>query len=239
MRIVKKDKFIIASCLFFMLLVIVGNVVLVLCNKEASAKDVFEKNANSVIEIKAITEEVGESYGTGEFVKNDGTIVTNAHVVTYSQLGEAMTFQNYFIRFMDSDYYIEVLLVKYDTNLDLAILKYNSKEHKFKAVEFGNSGEIRSGDKVFAVGNAMNYGLAVSSGIVSLPLINLTHASVTRNVIQCDLTIAEGNSGGALFDNKGKLIGITTFRSKDNAGKVVYGFAYCIPISVVINYINA
>lgn len=235
----KKDKFIITSCIIIMFLIAIDIVVTILCHSEISAKDIFEKNALSVVEIKAVTEEVGESYGTGEFVKSDGTIITNAHVVTYSQLGEATTFENYFIRFMDSDDYIKVSLVKYDANLDLAILKYNSKEHNFKAVEIGNSDNVKSGNKVFAIGNAMNYGLAVSSGIVSIPLINLTYDGVTRNVIQCDLTIAEGNSGGALFDDKGKLIGITTFRTKDNSGKVVYGFAYCIPISVAFNYLNS
>ena len=53
-----------------------------------------------------------------------------------------------------------------------------------------------------------------------------------------DLTIAQGNSGGALLNEKGKLIGITTFRTKDNSGNVIYGIVYCISINIVLDYIK-
>lgn len=235
---VKKDKIIIVSCCVIIMLLVVDLLIINLSVKELSAKDIFNKNALSVVEVKAETEEVGESFGTGEFIKNDGTIVTNAHVVTYKQAGDTTTFENYFIRFIDSDDYLPVTLVKFDVNLDLAILKYTTSEHQFSAVKIGDSKKVETGDKVFAIGNAMNYGLAISSGIISIPLLNLTYDGVTRKVIQCDLTIAEGNSGGALFDRNGKIIGITTFRTKDNAGQVVYGFAYCVPISIVVEYVE-
>ena len=61
---------------------------------------------------------------------------------------------------------------------------------------------------------------------------------LTRNVIQCDLTIAAGNSGGALLNDNGELIGITTFRTKDMSGNVIYGIVYCIPVNTVLGYIK-
>lgn len=68
--------------------------------------------------------------------------------------------------------------------------------------------------------------------------MNIIYEEKTRAVIQCDLTIAQGNSGGALLDKKGRLVGITTFRTKDNSGNVIYGIVYCIPINIVLNNIN-
>lgn len=235
----KVDRFLCLSCVIVIALLVVDISIALFGSSKMTANDVFNKNILSVVEIKAETDSVGESFGTGEFVSANGTIVTNAHVVTYSVLGEATAFQNYYIRFADSNDYIAVELVKFDSQLDIAVLKYTSKNlHKFNAVELGNSKAIGSGDEVFAIGNAMNYGLTISSGIVGIPLINITHDGNTRKVIQCDLTISEGNSGGALFNNAGKLIGITTFRTKDNSGNVVYGIAYCIPINVVMDYVN-
>ncbi len=209
------------------------------CFYQPSARDVFNKNVLSVVEVRATTEGASESFGTGEFVRNDGTIITNAHVVSYKKDGEKTTFEKIYIRFADSDEYLAVALVKFDYNLDIAVLKYSGTEHKFRATELNSTEKLETGDAVFAIGNAMNYGLAISSGIVSIPLIKIINDGVTREVIQCDITIAEGNSGGALFDSSGRLIGITTFRTKDNEGKVVYGFAYCIPISYVLEFLDA
>lgn len=73
----------------------------------------------------------------------------------------------------------------------------------------------------------------------SLILFLSFSATNERNVIQCDLIINEGNSGGALLDSKGRLIGITTFRLKDYSGNVIYGIAFCIPIRDVIDYLNS
>ncbi|UKI50761.1 MAG: S1C family serine protease [Clostridium sp.] len=74
--------------------------------------------------------------------------------------------------------------------------------------------KISSGDKVYAIGNGMNHGIGINEGIISLPQVNIEYENNVRNVIQCDLIINEGNSGGALLDSKGRLIGITTFRLK-------------------------
>lgn len=87
------------------------------------------------------------------------------------------------------------------------------------------------------IGNTSNYGIGISCGIISVPEVNIICNDISRKIIQADIDIARGNSGGALFDKKGKLIGITTFRTKDNQGNINYGFAYLIPIKLVIEYI--
>ena len=77
----------------------------------------------------------------------------------------------------------------------------------------------------------------ILKGIISNPDIVIEYDNASRQVIQCDLTIADGNSG-ALLDINGNLWEITTFRLKDNSGNVIYGIAYCIPINTVSEYLN-
>lgn len=200
------------------------------------ANKVYNDSIQSIVEVKAVKEDIGESFGTGEIIKSDGTIITNAHVVTYTRLGIANEFDNYYIRFASEEDYREVSLIKYDSDLDLAVLKLD--DVKVKVLKTTDSSKINSGDKVYAIGNTSNKGIGISKGIISVPLVNIIYEEKTRAVIQCDLTIAQGNSGGALLNEKGKLIGITTFRTKDNLGNVIYGIVYCIPINIVLDYIK-
>ena len=154
-------------------------------------------------------------------------------------MGEVHAFENISIRFAKATDYVAVTLVKYDTELDIAVLQLVDVNTKFKAMQIADSDKLDFGDKVYAIGNASNYGLSITLGQISAPKINVENDGVTRLVIQCDLTISAGNSGGSLLDSRGRLIGVTTFRTKDNAGNVVYGVAYCLPINIVMNYVNA
>ena len=209
-------------------------------SKSPTAEDVFKKNQNSVVELKSQTGEFLTSYGSAIFIKDDGTIVSNAHVVTYKQSGVYKEFELYEIRFSFEIDYREVTLIKYDLNRDIAILKINNTEDvKYKTIKYADSSKISSGDKVYAIGNGMNHGIGINEGIISLPQVNIEYENNVRNVIQCDLIINEGNSGGALLDSKGRLIGITTFRLKDYSGNIIYGMAFCIPIRDVIYYLNS
>ena len=200
--------------------------------------EIYEDLLLSVVEIKAASDGIGESLGTAEFVDKEGTLVTNAHVVTYTELGEQMAFQNISIRFASDDYFIDVQLVKFDTELDVAVLKMEKSKHKFKPAKIGNSADIETGDKIYAMGNSAGYGLSMAEGIVGMPLININYNNSTRRVIQASVNITDGNSGGALLDENGKLVGITTFRTRDLKGNVIHGISYCIPINAVMEYIN-
>lgn len=84
----------------------------------------------------------------------------------------------------------------------------------------------------------MNQGIGITQGIISLPLMEIVYNDLKRNVIQSDLVITEGNSGGALLNDQGELIGITTFRIKDKNGLIIFGLAYSIPIDIVENYLK-
>lgn len=206
--------------------------------KKPTAKEIYANNIYSIVEVKAYSEDVGESFGTAEFIDDDGRLVTNAHVVTYTYLTIVNPFEKFYIRFAMDEEYIEVSLIKYNTELDIAILQMNPSIHKFKPMKTADSSKISTGDKVYAIGNSANYGLSMSEGIIGSPLINIVYNQVNRSVIQANINITEGNSGGALVDDNGCLIGITTFRTKDNSGNVIYGISYCIPINAVLEYIK-
>ncbi len=204
-----------------------------------TVSEIYGRCVNNVLEVKAESENVGESFGTAELMSSDGTLVTNAHVVTYTKMGAAVPFQNIYVRFSSSEEYLPADLIKFDTALDLAVIKISVITGlNLTPVTTGDSSALKSGQKVYAVGNAANYGVGIFQGLISIPLVNIKIDNVTKSVIQCDLTVAAGNSGGALLNENGKLIGITTFRTKDNLGNVIYGIVYCIPINTVLDYIN-
>lgn len=210
-----------------------------LATKPKSASGIFNSCKASILEIKAETEDVGISYGTAELISTDGTMITNAHIVTYSNLGETFTFENISVRFVDEENFREVSLIKYDTDLDIAVLKLVTIDRKITPIKIGDDNKLKAGDDVYAIGNLSNYGLSITKGIVSIPHINIKYNNITRNVIQCDLTISDGNSGGALVNSDGKLIGLTTFRLKDQSNNIIYGISYCIPINTVMEYIKS
>ena len=237
----RQKRFILMSLFVSCTLVIVfiTAIIAITYNSRTYIKKIYDKSLQSVVEVKAYTKDVGESFGSAVLMKSDGTLVTNSHVVTYSKLGETKAFDEISIRFANSDKYISVALVKYDVLKDLAVLKIKDKNNnKLSAIKTGNIKKVKSGDEVFAIGNLSNYGIGITKGYISVPKINIIVDGNKKEAIQCDITIVSGSSGGALVNRNGKLIGITTFRTKDNLGNVIHGIGYVIPINRVLEYIK-
>ena len=236
----KKYYFLFAFICFSIISVIsLGLNIYFLSAKLISASSIFNLCKASVLEIKAETENVGISYGTAELISTDGTMITNAHIVTYTQLGARHTFDNIAVRFVDEENFRDVELIKFDADLDIAVLKLVEIDRKITPIKIGDDNKLNAGDNIYAIGNLSNYGLSITSGIISIPHINVTYNDYTRTVIQCDLTISDGNSGGALVNSKGELVGLTTFRLKDQSNNIIYGISYCIPINTVLEYIES
>ncbi len=235
-----KKHFFISSFIVISILSIIsfGLNMFFLSTKPLSASGIFYLCKNSVVELRAQSDEIGTSFGTAEIITNDGILITNAHVITYKKLETYFTFDDVSIRFSDEQDYRQIDIIKFDMNLDLAVLKLKDIDREFSAIKLGNSEKIKTGEDIYALGNMSNYGLSLTSGTVSIPSVDVKYGEKTRNVIQCDVTISEGNSGGALLNNKGELLGITTFRLKDLSNNIIYGISYCIPINTVMEYIN-
>ena len=221
----------------FSILILVGIIVYIIIDKTSSktAREIYKDNIETIVEVKAFNDD-GISYGTGVIYDKTGLIITNAHIVVYTVNDVDTIFKEIQIRFQNDEEYKTTKLIKYDLILDLAILSIED-ENNYQTVSL-SKGSYNTGDTVFAIGNSLNQGIGITSGIISLKEVNIINSGNTRKVIQVDINITYGNSGGALFDVRGKLIGITTFRIKDDNGNVNYGFTYCIPIDIIKEYIK-
>ena len=184
-----------------------------------------------VIEIKS-TQGDHTAYGSGVIYNEEGYVITNYHVISYLQEGQTIAMEKIESRFSTEQNYREMMLLGFDEENDIALLKFK-EQRVYNCAKISKENKLTSGTKIFAVENTSNFGLSISEGIVGVPLVNIEYADKVRSVIQCDLSIAEGNSGGALINENGNLVGITTFRMKDKSGNIVYGIAYCVPIDIV------
>ena len=195
MKMIMKKKVVISLFTFTIIacLLSLGFNMYFLATKPKAPSGIFNSVKNSVLEIKAESENVGISYGSAGIISEDGTIVTNAHVVTYKQLGEDILFENISVRFIDEEDFREVKIIKYDIDLDIAILKIECDKN-LSPIKIGDSNNLQYGDAVYAIGNMSNYGISITTGIVSIPQINVSYEDKIRNVIQCMSLIGRDNN---------------------------------------------
>jgi Do/DeqQ family serine protease len=164
-----------------------------------------------------------EGSGSGVIISNDGYIVTNNHVIDKSKeievtLNDKRTFK--------------AKLVGADPNTDIALLKIEAE--KLPVILFGNSDSLKIGEWVLAVGNPFNLTSTVTAGIVSAKArnINIINSQMKiESFIQTDAAVNPGNSGGALVNTRGELIGINTAIASQTGSYAGYSFA--IPTSIV------
>lgn len=153
--------------------------------------------------------------GSGVVIHPSGYILTNHHVVTAQ--GQVVS-RVAMVQFADGRD-LRGTLVGSDSRTDIAVVKVEAKD--LPHLRFSDSDQLRVGDAVFAVGNPLDVGLSVSSGIVSgLGRNNLTLRGGPdyQDFIQTSAPINPGNSGGALVDAEGRLVGINTAVRADGAG---------------------
>ncbi|MFN3839787.1 MAG: S1C family serine protease [Cyclobacteriaceae bacterium] len=165
------------------------------------------------------------SSGSGVIITDDGYIATNNHVVEDATNIEVVLNNN-------QRFYAK--LIGTDPSTDLALLKVKGKNLPF--VPYGNSDEIRPGEWVLAIGNPFDLTSTVTAGIVSAKARNIGILRDRNNLqvesfIQTDAAVNPGNSGGALVNLKGELIGINTAIATSTGQYAGYSFA--IPVSLV------
>ena len=163
-------------------------------------------------------EDLPERIGTGSgvIVSPDGYIITNNHVIEDNNQIEITT--------NDNKTY-EAKVIGTDPETDIAVLKINAKK-KLPYVFFGNSDATHIGEWVLAVGNPFNLNSTVTAGIISAKSRDLNKRDgVNESYIQTDAAVNRGNSGGALVNTSGELIGINTAITSVSGGFVGYSFA--------------
>ncbi|GLR67720.1 serine protease [Acidocella aquatica] len=155
-----------------------------------------------------------EALGSGFVIAPSGYILTNAHVIAGSA-SISVTFQDGTI--------VPATVIGRDTDADIAVLKVNTG-HPLPFVKFGDSGALRVGDWVLAIGNPYGLPGSTSAGIVSALDRNINQGTYD-DFIQTDAAINRGNSGGPLFNTKGEVIGIDSAIYSPSGGSVGIGFA--------------
>lgn len=157
-------------------------------------------------------EQVGT--GSGVIISEDGYIVTNNHVVKNASEIE-ITLNN------KKSY--SAKLIGTDSKMDIALLKITTEE-KLPYSAFANSDSVKIGEWVLAVGNPYNLTSTVTAGIVSAKARNLDTGGI-QSFLQTDAAVNPGNSGGALVNTRGELIGINTMISSPTGSYTGYSFA--------------
>ena len=159
--------------------------------------------------------QIKTSLGSGVILSSDGYILTNQHVIGDNTL--RVTTELYDGRKFNAQ------LVGIDKGTDLAVLKIEDSDNPFPSIEIEDSDKVMIGDIVLAIGNPYGLGQSVSMGIVSAT--GREFDNPYSNYIQTDASINRGNSGGALIDSKGRLIGINTLMRSSSGGSEGIGLA--------------
>jgi Do/DeqQ family serine protease len=158
-------------------------------------------------------ERVEQSLGSGVIVRSDGVIVTNNHVVEGGQ--------EFMVSLSDRRQFPAKVLIA-DPRTDLAVLKIDVGSERLPTLAIADSTGLQVGDLVLAIGDPFGVGQTVTNGIISA--LNRT-AEGGGSYIQTDAPINRGNSGGALVDMNGDLIGINSFILSPSGGSAGIGFA--------------
>ncbi len=164
-----------------------------------------------------------QASGSGVIISPDGYIVTNNHVIDKAQQIEVV---------LNDKREFTATLVGTDPNTDIALLKIDATD--LPVILMGNSDELKVGEWVLAVGNPFNLTSTVTAGIVSAKArnINILNADMKiESFIQTDAAVNPGNSGGALVNTRGELVGINTAIASQTGSYTGYSFA--VPTSIV------
>ncbi|WP_156468917.1 Do family serine endopeptidase [Cephaloticoccus capnophilus] len=171
-----------------------------------------------------------EGLGSGVIVSRDGYIITNNHVVEGADELSVL---------MPDDREYRATLIGADPKTDVAVIKIDATE--LPTVTLADSDKLRVGDVVFAFGNPLGVGQTVTMGIVSAKGRNslglLENVAGYEDFIQTDAAINMGNSGGALVDAKGRLVGINSAIVSTTKGNIGIGFA--IPINLAASIMHS
>ncbi|MYB41864.1 MAG: PDZ domain-containing protein [Chloroflexi bacterium] len=191
--------------------------------------DLVEQVMPSIVRIR-----VGSSgTGSGIVIDRDGHILTNRHVIEDAtsivvELRDGTT--------------ATAEVMGADAGNDLAVIRADLPVESLTAAAFGDSGAVRVGEPVFAIGNPFGLGFTVTSGIIS----GLGRESDgepgghrIRGVLQTDAAVNPGNSGGPLFNGRGQVIGINTALENPYGQRVFVGVGYAVPSNTALRFIPA
>jgi S1-C subfamily serine protease len=191
-----------------------------------SVRDVYTRDGPGVVTVDVGSTSRGPGGGSGFVIDEGGYIVTNQHIVDDA---EAVS-----VRF-SSGAREEAEVVGEDPSTDTAVLRVNAPGEALKPLTLGDSDTVGVGDPVIAIGNPLNVGISVTTGIVSgtgrpIPAPN---RYTINGAVQTDAALSSGNSGGPLLDARGEVIGVNSQTAAGGLGVVAQGVNFAVPINTV------
>ncbi|HET7480252.1 MAG TPA: trypsin-like peptidase domain-containing protein [Rubrobacteraceae bacterium] len=191
-----------------------------------SVREVYTRDGPGVVSVDVASSEMGPGGGSGFVLDKNGYIVTNQHVVSGAD-GVSVRFASGARR--------DAEIVGEDPSTDVAILKVDAPKDTLEPLTLGDSESVTVGDPVIAIGNPLNVGLSVTTGIVSgtgRP-IKAPNNYTINDAVQTDAAISSGNSGGPLLDARGAVIGINSQVASAGSNGVAQGVGFAVPINTV------
>jgi 2-alkenal reductase len=191
---------------------------------------IYAHRAPGVVTLYADLGADGEAQGSGFVVDKKGTILTNAHVVTNVAAVGSGTVQGadkLYVEFKNGDR-VPATMVGWDLFSDVAAVRVNPKDHALEPVPLGTSATVVVGTPVAAIGSPFGEQSSLSVGVVSATdrtIDSLTSGYSVADAIQIDAPINKGNSGGPLFDARGRVIGINAQIRSTSGNAEGVGFA--------------
>ena len=190
-------------------------------SEERNIIEIYERTLPSIVSIEAEIDR-GTSGGTGCVISKNGVILTSSHVIENARNIEVTTHSG-------RTYSAKVLAILKNKN-DLALIKIDTHEN-LSLAKFGNSNDIKVGQRVLTIGCPFGFKDTLTTGIIS-------RIDYERNKIQTDAAINPGCSGGPLLNLKGEIIGInqSIYNPDNNRSNIGIGFA--LPINYALDFIN-
>lgn len=206
---------------FFKLKIFILSLFILLCgtlkSQTLSAEQIYEKVKDAVVLI-LVYDYADEltAQGSGVVLDDKGYVVTNYHILSGNERLEIMHGEE-IIPYVD--------IIGIDVEKDILILKIEEK--KFPAIELGDVRSLKVGQRVYAIGSPMGFENTISEGIISGLR---SYEELSKNYIQITASISSGSSGGAVVNDKGELIGISTLTTKEGQN-----LNFAIPIDDVLS----
>ncbi len=201
---------------------------------EKATVELFERSSPSVVHITTKERqtdwlgrnvfEVPQGTGSGFLWDGEGHVVTNVHVIEGGDTAD--------VTLSDQSTW-RARFVGAAADKDIAVLRIDAPRGALRPLPVGTSGDLRVGQKVFAIGNPFGLDQTLTTGVISGldREIRLESSRVIRGVIQTDAAVNPGNSGGPLLDSSGRLIGVNTAIHSPTGASVGIGFA--VPVDTV------
>ncbi|HHT83158.1 MAG: S1 family peptidase [Christensenellales bacterium] len=192
--------------------------------------EIFNRNKERIVCVYSVNHEKNIVCGTGFIVSEKGYVLTNAHIISEKeQSALGMRFNDSITaKFAGSKEYHELEIVSMDMDKDIALLKF-SEDYPVSAVSFCSAQQIKTGERVYAIGNCKGEGISITEGVIgdNSRIIN------GEKRLLVSVFAENGNSGGPVFNSRNQVVGMITFRRKDTPF-----MNYALPSDEIINFLD-